>query len=100
MAPILEADLEAIRQLAAELVASAGVIRGIDFDAVFAAIGSGLPGSDIATACTSAPTQIEDALGTVADRIDALAAANTDAATRLGTTEADYAAAIADTMKR
>ena len=98
--PIVQADLAAIKQLAAQLNGSASTVRGIDFDALFAAVCSGPPGSDIAAACSISGAQIEGAPTPVATRIDDLATANIEVAGTLGATDADHATAIAQTPEQ
>lgn len=97
---MLKVDRDAIDALAGQLNASAGAIRAIDFDAIFTTINGGFAGSDVASTATSAAHEIEDAMGTVAGRIDVLATANRNAAKNAAETDESYAVVIAGLLKR
>ncbi|PYE17622.1 hypothetical protein DFR67_106326 [Williamsia limnetica] len=99
MAPVLRADLEAIRTLATDLGNAATDIRGIDVNRTFAGLLAGLKGSDVAAALTTAEIQIEAALTAVATRVDALAQKNKEAARTVGITDEQYADSISGLLK-
>lgn len=99
MAPVLTADLEAIRTLATDLTTAAQDIRDIDVNRVFAGLLAGLKGSDVAAVCRTAELQIESAMNAVAKRVDALAEANTEAARTVGITDEQYADSITSLLK-
>ncbi|WP_207842127.1 hypothetical protein [Williamsia soli] len=99
MAPVLKADLDAIRTLATDLTNAANNIRGIDVNRTFAGLLAGLRGSDVAAACETAEIQIEQALKAVAVRVDALAQRNIEAARTVGITDEQYADSISGLLK-
>lgn len=99
MTLVLKADLDAIATLAAELWISATTIRDIDVNSAFAGVLLGLKGSDVAAACRTAELQIESALASVANRVEAMADANAHAAHTVGITDAQYGDTISGLLK-
>lgn len=99
MATVLTADLYAIARLAIDLSKSATNIRDIDVNGAFAGLLMGLKGSDVAAACRTAEQQIESAIASVADRVEAMAQANARAAHTTGITDAQYGDSISGLLK-
>ncbi|WP_328856630.1 type VII secretion target [Williamsia herbipolensis] len=98
MSEVLEADLDAIRDLAGQLRTAASDVRGLDAAEPFTATVDGLAGSDTASACSTAVERIVSALREVAGRVDVLSDANRSAADTIGLADDTYARDIAATL--
>lgn len=85
MAPILTVDIDALHQLSADLKTVAEQIRAVDVQRPITDAAGALPGSD--TAGASNPGAIADGYRSLANWIEQLASATTEAADRFAATD-------------